>query len=198
MITLGRARHIAEEALEAFGAKYGVEVAIDESGPGAGGIQDYGDAWVVHWNSVEYLRSRDFTKQLLIGPIAVPKIEAATFVVLGTAGTVDEELDAWRRRDWGTPAPTFRYYRSYAIRPDGTTADRALFRRELREDPRDTSGDAVFEADGRWHLTRDLRMIQVGLGRHQIREITEHEASAVVTDGFGSPATALHAAATAT
>ena len=48
------------------------------------------------WNSVEYLRTKDFMKQQLVGPIVVPK-DGRPWFVLGTANPTAIELDEWRR-----------------------------------------------------------------------------------------------------
>jgi hypothetical protein len=193
LVSRSRARRIAEEALREFADRHGVEVAVHDGGEfGEDGVRDFGDAWVVSWNSVEYLRTGDFLKQLLVGPIAVPKHLDARYVVLGTAGSIEEELDTWRALNWTPRKPAVRYYRSYVVRADGARADRALFRREPREAPGDLSGDAVFERDGRWHWTADIGAALRGFGRDTVREITETEALRVVTEVFGQPESALH------
>ena len=95
------ARAIAEEALVELERDLTVPLAIWEGDPAVEPISDHGDVWVVMWNSVEYLQSKDFNKQQLVGPIVVPKDGRAWFN-LPTARSVAVELDAWRRGvGWG-------------------------------------------------------------------------------------------------
>lgn len=191
MITKGRARQIAQAALDEYAAEHGVEVAIHDGEFGLAGIADHMDVWVVRWNSVAYLRTGDFLQQIVSGPIAVPKFGGGRYVVLGTSGTVEEELDRWRELGWTAPQPAVRYYRSYVTRVDGTRVDRALFRRER---PDDRSGDAVFETDGEWHWTPDVAIALMGVGRLKLREIDEAEALRAITETFGKPESALRVA----
>jgi hypothetical protein len=191
MISKGQARQIAQAALDGYASEHGVEVAIYDGEFGLAGITDYMDVWVVRWNSVAYLRSGDFLQQIVAGPIAVPKLAGGKYVVLGTSGTVEEELDRWRALGWMAPSPPVRYFRSYVTRVDGTHVDRALFRRER---PGDRSSDAVFETDGNWHPTPDVAIALMGVGRLMLREIDEAEALGVITQTFGRPESALHTA----
>ena len=93
----GQARAIAEEALAELERDLGVPLAFWEGDPAVGEpMTDRGDVWVVMWNSVEYLRSKDFTRQVLVGPIVVPK-DGRPWFVLPTAHPPEIELDAWRR-----------------------------------------------------------------------------------------------------
>ncbi|MBL0888882.1 YrhB domain-containing protein [Myceligenerans indicum] len=191
MISKGQARQIAQAALDGYAAEHGVEVAIYDGEFGTAGIVDHMDVWVVRWNSAAYLRTGDFLQQIVAGPIAVPKLQDGTYVVLGTAGTVEEELDKWRALDWRAPQPTTRYYRSYVTRVGGARVDRALFRRER---PGDRSSDAVFETDGQWHPTTDVAIALMGVGRLKLREIDEADARRAITQEFKKAAPALRAA----
>lgn len=191
MISKGQARQIAQAALDEYAAEHGVEVAIYDGEFGLAGITDHMDVWVVRWNSVAYLRSGDFLQQIVAGPIAVPKLAGGKCVVLGTSGTVEEELDRWRALGWAAPPPPVRYFRSYVTRVDGARADRALFRRER---PGDRSSDAVFETDGHWHPTSDVAIALMGVGRLMLREIDEAEALSAIMQTFGKPESALCAA----
>ncbi|MFI9507024.1 YrhB domain-containing protein [Nocardia sp. NPDC052566] len=58
--------------------------------------EDHGDVWVFNWNSEEFLRTGDFFKQILMGPITVPKDGTPPFF-LGTARDLPEELQLWRK-----------------------------------------------------------------------------------------------------
>jgi hypothetical protein len=89
------ARHVAEQALRELEARSGRRMAIFDGEFGVPGIVDHGDVWIVNWNTAEYLQSGNVFDQFLAGPIAVPK-NGDEFVVLGTAGTTDQELDRWR------------------------------------------------------------------------------------------------------
>lgn len=82
-----------------------------------------------------------------------------------------------------------KFFRSYSIRPDGTTLDRALYRRE-RED--DVTGDAVFQRDGKWHSTSDISMSLKGHIDIDLREISEAEAAQILQETFGD-ASLVHA-----
>ena len=95
------ARAIAEEALVELERDLTVPLAIWEGDPAVEPISDHGDVWVVMWNSVEYLQSKDFNKQQLVGPIVVPK-DGRPWFNLPTGRSVAVELDAWRRGvGWG-------------------------------------------------------------------------------------------------
>lgn len=58
--------------------------------------EDHGDVWIFNWNSEEFLKTGDIFKQILVGPIAVPKDGTPPFF-LGTARDVAEELQLWRK-----------------------------------------------------------------------------------------------------
>lgn len=95
MIDAQQARATATEALGQLEQELGVPLAIWEGDPEVEPVADHGDVWVVSWNSVEYLQTRDFYKQQLVGPIAIPK-DGSDWFVLGTALPVAEELQEWR------------------------------------------------------------------------------------------------------
>src|SRR5690606_36711149 len=73
MIDAQQARATATEALGQLEQELGVPLALWEGDPEVEPVADHGDVWVVSWNSVEYLQTRDFYKQQLVGPIAIPK-----------------------------------------------------------------------------------------------------------------------------
>ncbi|MGI5188948.1 YrhB domain-containing protein [Promicromonospora sp. CA-289599] len=79
-------------------AKSGKRMAIFDGELGVQGTVDHDDVWIVNWNTADYLQSGNVFDQFLAGPIAVPK-NGDEFVVLGTAGTTDQELDRWRATD---------------------------------------------------------------------------------------------------
>jgi len=89
------ARRVALAVLDELEREYAVPLALWEGDPEVEVVSDHGDVWVVSWNSVEYLRTRDFSRQVLAGPIAVPK-DGSRWLMLGTALPVDEELREWR------------------------------------------------------------------------------------------------------
>ncbi|WP_251152042.1 YrhB domain-containing protein [Cellulosimicrobium sp. Marseille-Q4280] len=95
-IDAARARAVAEEALVELERDLRVPLAIWEDDPGVEPVGDHGDVWVVMWNSVEYLRSKDFLRQVLVGPVVVPK-DGRPWFVLPTAYPVAVGLDRWRR-----------------------------------------------------------------------------------------------------
>lgn len=100
MIDGAQARAVAESALVELERDLSVPLAIWEGDPAVEPVSDHGDVWVVMWNSVEYLATKDFAKQQLVGPIVVPK-DGREWFVLGTARPVELELEAWRRANGG-------------------------------------------------------------------------------------------------
>lgn len=161
-------------------------MAIFDGEFGVEGIVDHGDVWIVNWNTAEYLQSGDVFDQFLAGPIAVPK-NGDEFVVLGTVGTVDEELDRWRVQRSRSIA---KFYFSYYVRADGTRIDTGLFRRE-REGT--MTGDAVFESDGRWHFTITVERSLKGVDDTDLREVSKAEARQRLEKNFGVPGSELYA-----
>ncbi|MCK0113459.1 YrhB family protein [Ornithinimicrobium sp. F0845] len=89
------ARRVARAALDELEREYAVPLALWEDNPAVDVVADHGDVWVVSWNSVEYLRTLEFSRQVLAGPIAVPK-DGSGWLVLGTALPLEEELREWR------------------------------------------------------------------------------------------------------
>ncbi|GAA1875947.1 hypothetical protein [Myceligenerans crystallogenes] len=177
-------RRIVEQVIAEFeereGDPPGTFVVLD--------VQDAMDAWVVHWNAAEYARTREFTSRVMVPPIAVPKFRnpSEKFFVLGTSGTVEEELDKWRELQWKPMRPPVRFYRQ-----DVNGAERALFRREIPDDP---ETDSVLEIDGHWHQARDLAVALWGVSPgYKVREISEAEAVRVITQVFGQTESVLHA-----
>jgi len=74
----------------------GRPLALWEGDPDVEPVADHGDVWVVMWNSVDYLRSKDFSEQVLMGPVVVPK-DGRPWFVPPTAYPTEEALDRWRR-----------------------------------------------------------------------------------------------------
>ncbi len=99
-----RALAIAQEALVELEHWLTVPLAIWDGDPDVEPVTNHGDVWVVMWNSVEYLRTKDFYKQTLVGPIVVPK-DGAPWFNAATAHSIEVELDEWRERT-GRPDPT--------------------------------------------------------------------------------------------
>jgi hypothetical protein len=91
-----QARIIADEALVELERELGVPLAIWEGDPAVDAITDHGDVWLVMWNSVTYLQSKDVNDQQLVGPLVVPK-DGRPWFNLFTGRPVADELDAWRR-----------------------------------------------------------------------------------------------------
>jgi len=101
MIDAAQARAIAETALVELERDLTVPLALWEGDPNVDVLSDHGDVWVVMWNSVEYLATKDVDKQQLVGPIVVPK-DGRPWFVLPTAQPTEMELDAWRSGiGWG-------------------------------------------------------------------------------------------------
>ncbi len=95
MISAEEARTTAEKVLEKLGADSGRPLAIFDGQFGLAGVEDYGDVWVVNWNSVEFLATGNQRRQVLSGPIVVPK-DGSEWFVLGTAGSTEHQLARWR------------------------------------------------------------------------------------------------------
>lgn len=186
VITKEEARQVAERALRELEVKSGKRMAIFDGEFGVPGIVDHDDVWIVNWNTADYLQSGNVFDQFLAGPIAVPK-NGDEFVVLGTAGTTDQELDRWRAQ---RSRPAAKFYFSYYVRPDGTRLDTGLFRRQ-RED--DMTGDAVFKSDGKWHFTITIERSLKGFNDTDLREVSEADARQLLEKNFGAPGSELYA-----
>src|SRR5690606_9855674 len=70
----------------------GRPLALWEGDPDVEPVADHGDDWVVMWNSVDYLRSKDFSEQVLMGPVVVPK-DGRPWFVPPTAYPTEEAVD---------------------------------------------------------------------------------------------------------
>jgi hypothetical protein len=178
MITEEEARLVAGGVLREFEEKLERPLAIFDGEFGVSGIVDHGDAWVVNWNSVKYLRSGDFLDQVLVGPIAVPK-GGEDFWVMGAARSVEEQLMQWRaeRRSH------VRIYREYSPGLDGGGRYGAVYRRERGDD---ATGDSVFRIDGKWHFTSEISMSLKGYSDIELGEVSESEAREALEQGFGA------------
>lgn len=75
-----------------------------------------------------------------------------------------------------------RFFRSYGFRPDGTRFDGGLYRRESEDD---TTRDAVFKSDRKWHFTRTIEMSLKGYNDTDLREISEADAAHLLEEIFG-------------
>lgn len=96
MITADEARHRAEQLLVELEVRVGRPLALWDGQFGRVCVEEHGDVWTVAWNSVEYLESGDIFRQILSGPIVVPKDGGELFLLGTWSASIDEMLEARR------------------------------------------------------------------------------------------------------